>query len=111
MGENFSKIKFKIHRLHEDGVHGFYELDKDHYLSVCSGGGSYGDLSKMDYWVLISNKHPQLLNKIESTFEVAVVNRKSNELMDGPNGDIVKGKCTLNDVEEIIKKVKQDMGL
>ena len=108
MGDIFSKIKFKKHRLHEDGVHGFYHLNEDRYVSVCSGGGSYGKLEKVEYWILLSNRHGEWFDNMKSTFEVAYVDGKSGELMSGPNGDVVKSECTPQVVEEIIEKIKQD---
>lgn len=108
MGKNFGKIVFEKHRLHEDGVHGLYHIDEDRYVSVCTGGGSYGDMDKIDYWVLLTNKHDEWTNNLKSTFEVAFVNSKSGEIEDGPYGNQVEGKLTVELVEQFIEKVKQE---
>lgn len=107
MFEIFESIRFREHRLHEDGVHGIYEIDDKSYVSVCSGGGSYGKLNKIDYWILVKNKHKGWSNHLKSTFEVAYVDRESGELMNGENGNVVSSELSPKDVEEIIKKIKQ----
>jgi len=108
MGDIFDNIVFKQHRLHDDGVHGFYHLSDDRYVSVCSGGGSYGKLDKVDYWILVTNKHKGWSNNINSTFEVAYVDKLKGELLDGPNGETIKGECSVDYVEDFIKKIKQE---
>lgn len=111
MGENFSNIKFKKHRQNENALHGIYEIDEDRYVSVCSGGESYGKLDKVEYWIMLSNRHGEWFNNIKSNFEVAYVDKKSGELLDNPNGQQVTGECTPKLVEEFIEKIKQSEGL
>lgn len=111
MGENFSNIKFKKHSLHEDGVHGIYKIDDDRYVSVCSGGGSYGKLEKIDYWIFLSNRQNEWFDNIKSTFEVAYVDNTTKELLTGPNGNIIEGEVTPQVVEDLIEKIKQDTKL
>ena len=105
MGENFSRIKFTEHGIHKDGLHGIYEIDEKTYVSVCTGGGAYSTLNKVDYWVLLANRHGEWSNSIKSTFEVAVVDRLNEDIVLF-EGEPVYSELNVESVEEIIEKIK-----
>lgn len=102
----FNNIKFEEHRLEGKGIHGIYPINENWYVSVCSGGGAYGDLNKYDRIALIDNDFSIWTNRIKSTFEVALCNKVQGdiELIDG---EPIQTKLSVNDVELFIKKVKQ----
>ena len=107
MGENFTNIVFNKHRLNEKGIHGIYELDDKNYISVCSGGDSYGDLYRVEYHVFLAQLHGKWFKNIKSTFEVAlVIEREEESIID--DYDVMSG-LTQQDVEDFIKKVKQKL--
>ena len=106
MGDYFKKIEFKKHHLYDNSVRGVYPLSETLMVSICSGDKTYGKLDKVDYYILTSNKHSEVLHKIKSTFEVALINI-SNDEIELFESEEVLGDLTINDVEDFIKKVKQ----
>lgn len=102
MGEDFSRIEFEKHRLHEKrAVHGTYPINDTTYVSICSGEGSYGDLNKIEYHIFLSQQHGKWFNNIKSSFEIALVTEGKI------NDEEILSNQTPTNVEEFIKKVKQ----
>ena len=105
MGENFTDIVFKKHRLNEKGVHGIYTIDDKNYVSICTGGDSYGDLYRVEYELFLAQLHGRWFKNIKSTFEVALVGEYEEVSIANDYG--VKSGLSQQDVEEYIEKVKQ----
>lgn len=108
MGENFTDIVFEKHRLNEKGVHGIYTIDDKNYVSICTGGDSYGDLYRVEYELFLAQLHGRWFKNIKSTFEVALVSECDEESIVDDYG--VKSGLSQKDVEEYIEKVKQKYG-
>ncbi len=105
MGENFTNIIFKKHRLNEKGLHGIYRIDDNQYVSICTGGDSYGKLYRVEYELFLAQLHGRWFKNIKSTFEVGLVTDDSHLQAS------ILSDLNQQDVEDYIKKIKQTYSL
>lgn len=110
MGKYFNRIRFKEHRLHDNGIQGIYDVNEEFYVSICTGGGAYGWAVNYESYILRENRHSEWGDRFKTTFEVALCKRVGGDIV-LIDGEEITPKQTYDEVEVFLSLVDERLSL